>query len=103
MRRLTTITILLCLTFLITSFSLTTETAEQQAGEIHYAKIVNYKQFGQLQTDTLCLNDSLWIKENEHREIPEFMEDSLWSFRAEPSLIKIRAEKNNEEINRIHK
>lgn len=101
MKKLTTIIAFLCATFLITSFSLSTETPVYEAKEIHYAKVVHYHQFGRPQTDTLCLNDSLWIRENEHRKVPEFMADSLWSFRAEPSLIKIRTELNNEKESRV--
>lgn len=101
MKKLTTIFAFLSATFLITSFSLSTEAPVYKAGEIHYGKIVHYHQFGRLQTDTLCLNDSLWIRGNEHRKIPAFMEDSLWSFRSEPSLVKIRTKFKNEENERV--
>lgn len=103
MKKLTTLIGFLCATFLITSFSLSTETPVHHAGEIHYGKIVHYHQFGKLQTDTLCLNDSLWIRGNEHRKIPAFMEDSLWSFRAEPSLVKIRTKVNHEGNERVER
>lgn len=103
MKKLTTVIVFLFTTFLITSFSLSTETPAYEAGEIHYAKVVHYHQFGRPQTDTLCLNDSLWIRENEHRKIPAFMEDSLWSFRSEPSLVKIRTKLSNEGNEKIEK
>ncbi len=103
MKKLTTIIVFLSATFLITSFSLSTETPVHQAGEIHYAKVVHYHQFGRLQTDTLCLNDSLWIRDNEHKKIPAFMEDKLWSFRSEPSLVKISTTFNKEDHERVEK
>lgn len=96
MKKLIPVTILLCMTLMITSFTLSIEVPEPGSGEIHYAKIVRYHQFGLMQTDTLCLNDSLWIRDGEHRKIPEFMKDSLWSFNAEPSLVKVRTESNYE-------